>query len=292
MAGLFSTIGSAFGPWGTAIGAGIDAFAENDAQKDAEKNQRQINQQNYEAQKEFAQKGIQWKAADAAAAGLHPLAVIGGAGSSFSPSFQVADQVAARRFDPVGDSLSQMGQNTARAERAGLTEYDQEIQALAIRRGELENALLEGQISQLWASVMGQPTQPAVPGQSVATGPGVRQGVVKLVRSPQESSRIGDPGRSAGDSPGFRRQHISPQTSVDLPSTELAEIMEGMGAAGHVVGPILMAKRDFDRRWYGSEKPSDKSLPKGYKWEWSKLKQSWSAVKDSPRPYRPGVTGF
>lgn len=299
--GLFSTIGSFFGPWGTAIGAGADYLvADNKEDKDRSGQQhtqqlnfehqmainrenqafqREANEQNLAAQREFAQKGIQWKAQDASAAGLHPLAVIGGTGTSFSPSFQAGTSAAYRREHPVARQLTEdMGQNVARAERAGLTEYEREIQGLAIRRGQLENALLEGQISQLWASVMGQPDQPAVPGQSVATGSAARHAVgsVDYQPSPQESHAVGDRGRSAGDSPGFRRQHISNQTAVDLPNSELAEILEGMGAAGHVVGPVLMAKRDFDRRWHGYDKPTT-PLPKGYTWQWSKLKQSWVA---------------
>lgn len=283
MAGLFSTIGSFFGPWGTAIGAGVDAFAANKEEDSARNQQRSINQENYAAQKEFAQKGIQWKAADAAAAGLHPLAVIGGTGTSFSPSYQLGQSVSDRAGDSLAASISGMGQNTARAERAGLTEYEREVQALALRRGQLENALLEGQISKLWASVMGQPDQPAVPGQPVATGSAARHlvGSVDYQASPQESYRSGDRGSSAGESPGFRTQHVSNQTAVDLPNTELAEVLEGMGVAGHVVGPLLMARRDYDKRVYGRDKPSDKLLPKNMKWEWSIKSQSWRAVPRS-----------
>lgn len=315
--GLFSTIGSVlgsyFGPVGSAVGGGIGSAIDGSQDEKGQERtqdinnaqqmqinreniaaQKEANEANLAAQREFAQKGIQWKAQDAAAAGLHPLAVIGGTGTSFSPSFQAGTSVAYRRDHPVARTLSEgMGQNLARAERAGLTEYEQEIQALALRRGQLENALLEGQINQLWASVMGQPSTTPVPGQAVATGSAARKvGAIEYTASKQESHAPGDPGRSAGDSPGFRRHHISPQTSVELPSSELAEVLEGMGASGHVVGPLLMAKRDYDKRVHGREKPDDKLLPKGYKWEWSMLKQSWSAVRDQPRAYRPGVTGF
>lgn len=312
--GLFSALGSLAGSFfpgvGTAIGGAIGSAIDgrnDDRREDSVQNQNradqmEINRQNIQAQKEanesnlaaqreFAQKGIQWKSADASAAGLHPLAVIGGAGASFSPSFQAGTAVAYRRSDPVARSMSDSGQNLVRAERADLTEYDREIQALAIRRGQLENSLLEGQVTAQWASVMGQPTNPPRPGNPVATGPGVRRavpaGLVEAVASRQESAAPGDAGRSAGNSPGFRKQIISNQTSVDLPSTELAEVLEGMGVAGHVVGPLLMAKRDFDKRWYGHEKPTT-PLPPGQTWEWSKLRQSWSpSGARKPAPFTP-----
>ena len=42
-------------------------------------------QRNYDMQKEFAQMGIQWRVADAKAAGLHPLAALGAAPAHASP---------------------------------------------------------------------------------------------------------------------------------------------------------------------------------------------------------------
>ncbi|UOF76958.1 minor capsid protein [Microviridae sp.] len=55
--------------------------------------QEEMNRKNYEAQKEFAQHGIQWKVEDSKAAGLHPLFGAGLGGASFSPSFQVSQNV-------------------------------------------------------------------------------------------------------------------------------------------------------------------------------------------------------
>ncbi len=40
------------------------------------------------AQKEFAQNGIQWRTADAKAAGLHPLYAIGASGATYTPVSQ------------------------------------------------------------------------------------------------------------------------------------------------------------------------------------------------------------
>lgn len=65
MGGLISGIGSALG----------GLFGHDSAED------------NIKYQKQFAQRGIRWRVADAKAAGLHPLAAIGAQASSFSPPF-------------------------------------------------------------------------------------------------------------------------------------------------------------------------------------------------------------
>lgn len=55
--------------------------------------QREMNEANIAAQREFAQHGIRWKVEDSKAAGLHPLFGAGLSGTTFSPSFQVANRL-------------------------------------------------------------------------------------------------------------------------------------------------------------------------------------------------------
>lgn len=250
MSGLFSTLGSYFGPWGTAIGSVVDYAVESDDAENARRQQGLINDQNYQAQKEFAQKGIQWKADDARAAGLHPLAVLGGSGASFSPSFQFHDSTRTSSFNPASTGLVEMGQNTARAERAGLSDYEREIQALAVRRGQLENALLEGQITQLWSSVMGQPGNPPAPGPSfsrpVSSSGQANTGAVKVVPSESEATRKNDAGLAAGSSPLFRDQKVSNETTWELLSPEVGEAFE---AYGEVLKPIMSIGAHLQRNW-------------------------------------------
>lgn len=62
------------------------------------KNQSKINQQNLNAQKEFAQNSIQWRVNDAKAAGLHPLAALGANGTTYTPS-AVSSQYNAPQFN-------------------------------------------------------------------------------------------------------------------------------------------------------------------------------------------------
>lgn len=99
---------------------------------------------NYKRQKEFAQKGIQWKSADALKAGIHPIYAMGGSTASFSPS-AVGDT-------SLGDSLSRMGQSVGRAAAAGMTgegratAFESAVQDLTVKKMGLENELLASQI--------------------------------------------------------------------------------------------------------------------------------------------------
>lgn len=65
------------------------------------------NKANIKYQKQFAQQGIQWRVADAKAAGLHPLAAIGAQTGSFTPVIQPEAGVA--------DGLASAGQSIGRA---------------------------------------------------------------------------------------------------------------------------------------------------------------------------------
>lgn len=141
-----------------------------------------------------------WKAADARAAGLHPLAALGGSGAVFSPSFSAGQMP---NFDVSGlfddmDAMSPSGQNTDRAQRATVSDYDREMQAATLRNQQLQNALIEGQLAETWGRVMGQPSNPPGPGPQSGTIPNrtgqVPQGVVQMKPSESESTRPGDRG--------------------------------------------------------------------------------------------------
>lgn len=112
---------------------------------------------NVKMQKEFAQKGIQWKVADAKAAKIHPLAALGAQTHSFSP-------VAAGDFS----GLAQAGQDLGRALQPGTTEtqrvaaYTRETQKLALERASLENDVLRADLASKLAKTRIAGTPPAV----------------------------------------------------------------------------------------------------------------------------------
>lgn len=99
--------------------------------------QERMAAQNIALQREFAQSGIQWKVADAKAAGLHPLAALGTQTSSFSPV-------------SVGSSdYGSMGQDIGRAVKAAMSQEDrdaEEMKDLAKERAKLQNDVLRQEL--------------------------------------------------------------------------------------------------------------------------------------------------
>lgn len=95
-------------------------------------------------QKEFAQQGIQWRVADAQAAGVHPLYALGASIPTYTPSASVfqADR-------SMGDALSAMGQDVGRAVNSVASPGDKvkvAMDGLLLERAGLENELLRSQI--------------------------------------------------------------------------------------------------------------------------------------------------
>lgn len=80
--------------------------------------QQQINAQNIAEQEKFAQMGVQWKVADAKAAGINPLAALGANTASFSNV--VAPQ--AEASNELGKGIREAGQDLSRAAAASAAE--------------------------------------------------------------------------------------------------------------------------------------------------------------------------
>lgn len=126
------------------------------------------NRQNIKLQREFAQKGIQWKVADAKAAGVHPLAALGANTVSFSPSV-VGD-------NSMGQAMSNMGQDLGRAINAGSTSrqradhVSQQILQEQLKGLQLDNAgkalSNAGTASQLRRSALVGPPMPSSDGST------------------------------------------------------------------------------------------------------------------------------
>lgn len=67
------------------------------------KAQRQANEQNAAAQREFAQHGVRWKVEDAKAAGVHPLFALGASTQGYTPS------AVAPSYDDIGRAGQRLG---------------------------------------------------------------------------------------------------------------------------------------------------------------------------------------
>lgn len=127
----------------------------------------------YKYQKEFAQNAIQWRVADAVAAGLHPLAALGMPVASYSP-VSVGESGGS-----IQAAMSDMGQNITRgmtAMSAPADKLSSQYQALQLENASLQNDKLRSEIA-----IMNQ----------AGTPPGLPVGIVDGVNTdPRMNERL------------------------------------------------------------------------------------------------------
>ena len=291
---LGSFAGSFFGPAGTAIGGAIGSSLDDNAadrsadglrtsqMADSRAAQQQQNEYNiardtqaYERQKEFAQMGIRWRTDDAKAAGLHPLAVLGASGASYSPTITAGSQYEAPAYAPRSTSNSdafsqQMGQDLRRAEIVTKTETERKMEALTLRRMELQNALLEGQNAAQWSQLMGPISAPPAPAATGATVAPV--GAIKVKPSESVSRSRSDSSREASSTPAVKNFDLGHGHSIDLPGQAMSESLESMGP---MAAPIAMTVRAARNAWYGPDGGPSLPAPAGDSWYWDRFSQSF-----------------
>lgn len=141
-----------------AIGGLIGSLFDKSASDKAQETQMEIAERNIALQKEFAQTGIQWKAADAKAAGIHPLYALGATTHSFAP---------VSVGTPPPTDFANVGQNLGRAIDATRTgdqkasAFDETVRNLTLQKMGLENEVLASQLRTINAG-----NTPAFPGGS------------------------------------------------------------------------------------------------------------------------------
>lgn len=198
--------------------------------------QRRATNRNIDMQREFAQQGIQWKVADAKAAGVHPLYALGAQTHSFSP-IQVGS--------PLGQAIGEMGQDIGRAFNATASNAERERQALDLakvteERLQMERERHRSQMAndevqrQYWASRITTANQAGNPpaqsfGVSSSAGPVT---AVQLQPDKQTMAKAGGY-ETAGTHPAFREYRYGSQgrETMRLPSDEMGEALENMGLA-------------------------------------------------------------
>lgn len=241
----------------------------------------------YEKQKEFAKNSIQWRVADAVAAGLHPLAAIGAQGSSYSPTVIAGD---VQPDMSMSNFYRETGQDISRAMTAMLNKKERQVAiqtALTTERMQLENDLLRSQISR--ANVYG-PAFPNTSGLDDSLLPG--QGNTPPVQPQALRPVVNQPGRPGQDvgsitDYAFARTHGGGLAVV--PSKDVKEriedtlVPEMMWSVRNLALPALT----------GVPAPSSKhyKLPAGYsEWKWSAGEQEfrpWNRKYGFSRPYYP-----
>lgn len=130
--------------------------------------------ENRRLQKEFAQSGIQWKVADARAAGIHPLYAMGASTPSYAPvsSNFHADTSLANAFSSAGQDIGR-AVNTTRSSSQRNTAFNDAVQKLSLEKMGLENEILRSDLLSKTSRIAQQsgPPMPVgdrylIPGQS------------------------------------------------------------------------------------------------------------------------------
>lgn len=258
--------------------------------KSALRAQENMNAQNIQMQKEFAQEGIRWRVADAKAAGIHPLYALGAQIPSYSPSTYIPGERGPSRGERFGsalDGLGRAGQGLARALDAGRTDDERHaarMQVLTERRAELENDLISSQIARLnQQPTAGVPSlrPQAIPGQADVERNGllVTPSRVHAVERPQEVTRTapGIPSQEPHEISdlGFARTATG---LVPVPSKDMKERIEDMSL------PEALWSMRNNLLPPESNAPSHRLLPPGaVKWRWNFWKGEWQPEYEGGR---------
>ena len=240
MGWIGDAIGGAIGAAGSVVGGLLGQSAS-----------AQANEQNYQAQKEFAQNGIRWRVADAKAAGLHPLAALGAQTSGYTPSAFVGDT------SWMGDAAQNLGQSIGRAAEAKMTARerareraiaDQSV-ALTMENSRLKNEFLQTQIAaqkqdmalQLARSAaMAVRTQQAVPGMPSIGGDGTV--IAGQAQAYPTAGTKAKPVEVSTSLPGAPHQQAGLNPDVKWRKT----------ATGYRVAMSDQAKSDNEDDWFGT----------------------------------------
>lgn len=192
-----------------------------------------------ELQREFAQHGIQWRVDDAKAAGIHPIAALGGSGASFSPSFSIPGAPAMQApthqasMGPA-NAMASMGQDLSRAVIATANQtqrndaFTTAMQAMQVEKAGLEVELLKSQISRFRQTpTPGVPTNQRwlVDGQQATAAPNS----TALIKEEPMKRTISDPKNphmEPGAIPDVGHARDAAGTYVPVPAEQMKERIE------------------------------------------------------------------
>lgn len=168
---MFPLIGSLVGAGASLLGGMMNQQTSSDNMAMQQQinqaniqNQQALNAQNIAEQEKFAQQGIQWRAADARAAGINPLAALGAQTASFSNNVGTT-LTAPQNAGGMGAGVAAAGQDISRAISATRSAEEQAVAIEKTRqdleKGELENQLLKAQVMGASHAVTAQGAGPA-----------------------------------------------------------------------------------------------------------------------------------
>lgn len=219
------------------------------------------------AQKIFAQKGIQWRVADAEKAGVHPLYALGAQTHSFSP-------VSVPDYASIG---SQMGQNIDRMVATHLTDEgkaDAKMKALTLERAGLENDKLRSEIRAINAPGS-PPSMPSPMDNPLIPGQGDARAGIRMTPNEITAAQALAPHAAAGAVTDIQYAR-TPTGFTIVPSGDVKDKIEDM-----IVPEMQWSARNL--HVYPPDHPPPKEwLAPGQVWRWHGPKQEWQAVRRPP----------
>lgn len=259
------------------------------------------------AQKEFAQNGIQWRTADAKAAGLHPLYAIGASGATYTPVSQDSSAMG----NAVADAGAYLGkavdQAISKADRKALEQENLEYARLMregnlelmrqnIRGKKLDNDFNEQQmVNSLRAQGSANPARPLVvstpmgefnvnnPDKKRYTAKVAGNGATALAGVDLQPAKVvmsspGNPAQTAGANSDYSLVRTE-NGYTKVPSEQFANFTDDdvvskvawnlRNSIGDRVGNL---PRDLDVRYY----PLPKDVPLGFDtWRFHRIRGEW-----------------
>lgn len=215
---------------------------------------RKIANRQMDLQREFAQMGIRWRVADAKAAGIHPLFALGASTPGYSPISTVGGSGIPELLQSMGQDLmrsqtatssqgerDRLGEFAAQQERASdarvaqqrlldlnMINLQHDIQGKGIRN---DNAMLENELLRMQVRRALSQSGPPLPVPEVKLKPSEQTMRDPAVPGREAFQGEGKPGmvpyRLGGKSFGF---------TLDVPSSEFGEGLEGAGPAAWALG--------------------------------------------------------
>lgn len=254
-----------------AIASALGAIGDYSSSKSSGSQARRQVAASNALQKEFAQNSIQWRVADAKAAGIHPLYALGAAGASYSPTIAMPDR----------PSFSAMGQDISRSIMAGMSETERrrEVEAAAMRQSitdkqQIENNSLQNEMLRLQIARLSQDQVPPPAPMVMGGAAGSLDRVQPIPAMPTINSAY-NIAREAGNVTDYAYARQDDGGLIPIPSMDTKNRIEDMGIESWLwswrnrLNPGVMLQ--------GLRPPSVEEfpLPPNHVWAWDPLRQAF-----------------
>lgn len=262
--------------WETLINAATNLIGGN-MKQNAQENANAMNQANWQTQMAYTdlvnKNQIQWKVADAKAAGLHPLAALG-ASTATGPT----SAIGAIPETGGGEGVAAAGQDISRAMNASRSQqqraqaFDETMRSLQLESLSLRNDLTRSQIARL-----NQSQNPPVPSfdERWQGAPGQGQ-AVKMKPWEFTPGQEGKPWMEPGAITDVGHARTRDGYAV-VPSKEMQERIEDnfLASMSWMMRNQIMPSLGFSNM----EKPPAAAPPEGYEWRWHPFYQEYRPAR-------------